>query len=85
MPNHHEHIQCLTRTLETGVVSERREQILAGQPVILLTPHDEPWSLTTEEVEELLHHYEPDLSATVFGPRIVVFFDTGEDDEENTP
>jgi len=77
MPNKEEHIQCLTRTLETGVVSERREQIMEGQPVILLTPHDEPWELNTEEIEELLHHYEPDLSATVFANRIVVFFDTG--------
>jgi len=67
------HTEKLHKFFGGEVLKEKHEQILTGYPVIVVTPNDEPWSLSVPEIEEILHQYYPDLSATAYMQRIVIF------------
>jgi len=68
-----EHTQKLNTFFRGNVLKEKHADIIEGHPIILVTPHDEPWSLSVPEIEEILHQYYPDLSATAYMQRIVIF------------
>jgi len=73
MTQKEEHTQKLHTFFSGSVLKEKHDGILEGHPLILVTPHDEPWSLSVPEIEEILHQYYPDLSATAYMQRIVIF------------
>jgi len=75
MTQKEEHTQKLHTFFGGSVLKEKHDGIMVGHPLILVTPHDEPWSLSVEEIEEILHQYYPDLSATAYMQRIVIFYE----------
>lgn len=67
-------ITRLRKYLSGQQFAKRHELILlSGLPTVLKTSDLSPWDLTTKEVEDLLHEYAPELSATVDGSTIVLF------------
>jgi len=59
---------------------QRHERMLAGYPLIMRTFDGEPWNMSVEEIEEVLHQYEPELSAAVDGAALVIFHETEEEE-----
>lgn len=45
-----------------------------GHPIIVRAPGlNEPWQLTTEQLQAIVREYHPDLSATASGSACVIF------------
>lgn len=56
--------------------AKSRENIKeTGVATILRTKDDEPFGLSREQVDEILHEYAPELSAAVSGSVIVIFLE----------
>lgn len=52
------------------------QDIHNGHPIIVRPPGlNDPWMLTTEQLESIVREYHSDLSATVSGSACVIFFE----------
>ena len=56
--------------------AQRVQNIHNGYPV-LVRPHElnEPWLLTSEQLQSIVREYHPDLSATASGSACVIFYE----------
>lgn len=53
-----------------------KPNIYAGHPIIVRAPGlNEPWQLTSEQLEAIVREYHPDLSATASGSACVIFYE----------
>ena len=63
------------RTFVQGdILTQRLQNIHNGYPVIVRAPENEPWQLTSDQLEAIVREYHPDLSATASGSRCVIFY-----------
>lgn len=57
--------------------------IHAGHPIIVRAPENEPWQLTSAQLETIVRESHPDLSATASGSACVIFYE--KDGQTNAP
>lgn len=73
------------RTFVQGdVLAQHLPNIHSGHPIIVRAPEqNEPWQLTSDQLETIVREYHPDLSATASGPTCVIFYE--KDGQTNAP
>lgn len=54
---------------------DREHRLLIGEVALIRLKDNADWVLSTEEVENILHEYERNLSAEVQGNNIVIFLE----------
>ena len=65
------------RTFVQGdILAQRLPNIHSGHPIVVRAPGlNEPWQLTSAQLEAIVREYHPDLSATASGPTCVIFYE----------
>jgi len=66
--------QRLRKFLSGAIFAGRKEGILVGRALLLSPPMEQDrWHFTPTEAQDIVRKYHPELSATVYEKRMVIF------------
>ena len=64
------------RTFVQGdILAQHLPGIHSGHPIVVRAPEEEPWQLTSAQLEAIVRESYPDLSATASGFACVIFYE----------